>query len=45
MIHINPGSGKSTFARKLRDKSGLPLFYLDMIKHRMAGSSEPAFLF
>lgn len=34
MIHINPGSGKSTFARKLRDKSGLPLFYLDMIKHK-----------
>ena len=28
------GSGKSTFARKLRDKSGLPLFYLDMIKHK-----------
>ena len=29
-----PGSGKSTFARKLRDKTGLPLYYLDMIWHR-----------
>ena len=26
-----PGSGKSTFARKLHEKSGLPLYYLDMI--------------
>ncbi len=24
-----PGSGKSTFARQLHDKSGLPLFHLD----------------
>ena len=30
----SPGAGKSTFARKLRDLSGLPLFYLDMIWHR-----------
>lgn len=29
-----PGSGKSTFAKKLRDKTGLPLFHLDMIYHR-----------
>ena len=29
-----PGSGKSTFARKLRDKTGLPLYYLDMLFHR-----------
>ena len=29
----SPGSGKSTFARKLRDKIGLPLFYLDMLWH------------
>ena len=29
-----PGSGKSTFARKLRDVTGLPLYYLDMIWHR-----------
>lgn len=34
MIIGSPRSGKSTFARKLRDKSGLPLFYLDMIKHK-----------
>lgn len=26
-----PGSGKSTFARKLRDKTGLPLIHLDNI--------------
>ncbi len=30
----SPGAGKSTFARKLRDKTGLPLHYLDMIWHR-----------
>lgn len=29
-----PGSGKSTFARKLSQKTGLPLFYLDMIYHK-----------
>lgn len=29
-----PGSGKTTFAEKLRDKTGLPLFYLDAIWHR-----------
>lgn len=29
-----PGSGKSTFARKLRDVTGLPLYYLDMVFHR-----------
>ena len=29
-----PGSGKSTFARKLRDAAGLPLYYLDMLYHR-----------
>lgn len=34
MVIGSPGSGKSTFARKLRDKTGLPLFYLDMIKHK-----------
>lgn len=27
-----PGSGKSTFARSLQNKTGLPLFYLDMLK-------------
>lgn len=29
-----PGAGKSTFSRKLRDMTGLPLYYLDMIWHR-----------
>lgn len=30
----SPGAGKSTFARKLRDKTDLPLYYLDMLWHR-----------
>ena len=30
----SPGSGKSTFARRLRDRTGLPLFYLDMLFHK-----------
>lgn len=30
----SPGSGKSTFSRKLRDITNLPLYYLDMIKHK-----------
>ena len=29
-----PGAGKSTFARRLRDETGLPLYHLDMIWHR-----------
>lgn len=29
-----PGAGKSTFARKLRDKTDLPLFYLDLLWHK-----------
>lgn len=28
-----PGAGKSTFARKLHDKTGIPLHYLDRIWH------------
>ncbi|MBQ3263155.1 MAG: adenylate kinase [Oscillospiraceae bacterium] len=28
-----PGAGKSTFARKLRDQTGLPLYYLDRLFH------------
>ena len=28
-----PGAGKSTFARKLRAHTGLPLYYLDMLWH------------
>ena len=31
MIIGCPGSGKSTFARKLRDMTNLPLYYLDML--------------
>ncbi len=30
----SPGAGKSTFARRLKEKTGLPLFYLDMIYHK-----------
>ncbi len=29
-----PGSGKTTFAEKLKSKLGLPLFYLDAIWHK-----------
>lgn len=29
-----PGAGKSTFARKLSENTGLPLYYLDMIWHK-----------
>lgn len=40
----SPGSGKSCFARKLREKTGLPLYYLDMLFHRpdrtTAGAAE-----
>lgn len=34
LIIGSPGAGKSTFARKLRDATGIPLYYLDMIWHR-----------
>lgn len=34
-----PGAGKSTFARKLKEKTGLPLFYLDMIWHKPDGTN------
>ena len=30
----SPGAGKSTFARRLRDATGLPLHHLDLIFHR-----------
>ena len=36
-----PGAGKSTFARKLRDRTSLPLYYLDMIWHRADGTNIP----
>ena len=29
-----PGAGKSVFSRELRDKTGLPLYYLDMLWHK-----------
>lgn len=29
-----PGAGKSTFARRLRDHTQLPLYYLDLIWHK-----------
>ncbi len=29
-----PGSGKTTFSEKLRDQTGVPLFYLDAIWHK-----------
>ena len=29
-----PGSGKTTFAEKLKGKTGLPLYYLDAIWHK-----------
>lgn len=34
MIIGCPGAGKSTFARELKDKTGLPLYHLDMIWHK-----------
>ena len=33
-----PGSGKSTFARRLREKTGLPLIHLDSVWWRADGS-------
>lgn len=30
----SPGAGKSTFARKLRDETGISLYYLDLLWHR-----------
>lgn len=29
-----PGAGKSSFSRRLREKTDLPLYYLDMIWHK-----------
>jgi adenylate kinase family enzyme len=34
-----PGSGKSTFARKLKKASGLPLYHLDMIYWKADGTT------
>lgn len=30
----SPGAGKSTFARRLREETNLPLYYLDMLWHK-----------
>lgn len=45
LIIGSPGAGKSTFARKLRDVTGLPLYYLDMLWHKPDGTtiSQKAF--
>lgn len=34
MVIGSPGAGKSTFARKLQEKTNLPLYYLDMLWHK-----------
>lgn len=34
MVIGSPGAGKSTFARKLRNITGLRLYYLDMLWHK-----------
>lgn len=39
MVIGSPGAGKSVFARKLRDVTGLPLYYLDLIWHKSDGTS------
>lgn len=36
-----PGSGKSTFSRELNKRTGLPLFYLDMIFHKPDKTTYP----
>lgn len=36
-----PGSGKSTFSYRLRDKTGIPLYHLDMIFHRPDRTTIP----
>ncbi len=37
----SPGAGKSTFSRRLREKTALPLIYLDQIWHRPDRSHIP----
>ena len=36
-----PGAGKSTFARKLHELTGLPLIYLDMLWHKPDRTNYP----
>lgn len=38
----SPGSGKSTFSRRLAELTGLPLHHLDMIKHRPDRTTIPS---
>lgn len=40
-----PGSGKSTFARKLQKTLGLPLYYLDMLNWNADGTTVPREVF
>lgn len=39
MVIGSPGAGKSTFARKLRDVTEIPLYYLDMLWHTSDGEN------
>ena len=39
----SPGAGKSTFARKLKDKTGIPLYYLDRIFHKQDRTTVSVF--
>jgi len=41
----SPGSGKSTFARKLHDITGIPLFYLDMMYWNADKTTVPKSVF
>ena len=41
MIIGCPGAGKSTFARRLHDVSGLPLYHLDMLWHKPDRTNIP----
>lgn len=45
MIIGCPGSGKSTFARALRDKTGLPLHYLDRMNWNADRTTVPEDVF
>lgn len=37
----SPGSGKSSFARKLHTETGIPLYYLDMLWHKPDRTTVP----
>ncbi len=41
MIIGSPGAGKSTFARRLHDVTGLPLYHLDMLWHKPDRTNIP----